>query len=108
MARVAARKAVVVTGIREYLRDKALAGDDQRLMDALAVGGPVRVPGWMLPLAVRLSAEYRQATAGTGRFGNPITRPVMATVFPDGRVVYGVETGADWLAEHMPEDDDRP
>lgn len=99
-----AKPAGTYIGVYEYLREQVSRSADPRLMAAVRAGEPVRVPGYVLPAAVRQSAAYQQATRGVGQWGHPIRRAVMATVHVDGRIVYEAETAADWMSQHLPED----
>jgi hypothetical protein len=93
------------SGVYEYLRERVdQTSDPSRCGRAFEAGEPVRVLGFMLPSELKGSDAYRRASHGVGRNGNPIRRSVVATVYPDSRVVYEAETAADWMAWFLPED----
>ena len=79
----------------------------QRRLVAMRRGEPVDVPGYLLPRSVRDGTGYQSARRGVSREGNPIVRPLTATVWPDGRIVYRPETAREWLENEMPEELDR-
>lgn len=63
-----------------------------RRVEAMLRGEPVTVPEYLLPPAVRQSAEFRRVGRAVGRNGNSIRRRLTATVYSDGRITYRDET----------------
>lgn len=118
MARVAAQPAQKYSGVYEWLREREeqrvtrWGGSDspypKHRIDAFRAGEPVNVPGWMLPRAVRQSADYLSRHRRLHPDGTTTWSAQTATVYPDGRIVYRPETARELLdTMGMLHDEDR-
>ena len=73
-----------------------------RRLEAMGRGEVVTAPTYMLPREVRQGAAYQTAIRGVGRWGNPIRRPLTATVHPNGLITYADETFEEMCENVLP------
>ena len=110
MARIAAAPAAQHSGLYEWLREREEArvarwgrNDGtafpypKHRIEAFRAGGPVEVPGWILPRQVRQSAEYLNHHRRVYPSGPTVWTAQTAVVFPDNRVVYRPRTAREQL-----------